>query len=60
MCDKMAFEDKADAVQEATYRALKRRGAKVRTKKHGMNLYPYNCPYCDNWHLTTQKPRKKR
>jgi hypothetical protein len=22
-------------------------------------LYPYSCPNCNNWHLTSSKPRSK-
>ena len=30
-------------------------GAKANLNK----LYPYRCPNCPNWHLTSMKPRSK-
>jgi len=34
-------------------------GAKRWRKIKGTRLRPYDCPHCDKWHLTSQKPSKR-
>lgn len=59
-CMKMGFDTKSDALVE-----IKRQKAhNIRFKKsvcHKVNLKlrPYLCPFCNKWHLTSQKKRKK-
>lgn len=30
--------------------------AEARTAATGIPLYTYRCPFCKNWHLTSQRP----
>jgi len=57
MCNKMAFESKAHAkeyLREASQQGRGRGGSSKDIRK----LKPYNCRFCDSWHLTSQRKLK--
>lgn len=56
MCNKMAFESKADARR---YLSEVRRGSRGQAK-NWKKLQPYQCLFCDEWHLTTMRKRDQR
>lgn len=34
--------------------------AAIMTRRHGEKQYPYECPACGRWHLTTMRPEEYR
>lgn len=57
MCNKIGYESKSEAATEAK-RMLNQ--SKWRKEARVNKQYPYECNFCDKWHLTSQKTLKKR
>lgn len=58
MCNKIAYPSKAEATKDAQLIMHGMKKFSNRTKPRTKRLRPYFCWYCDQWHLTSQKPRK--
>mgnify|MGYP003592146043 CR=1 FL=1 len=61
MCQKIPYTSKSDAAKDyKRMQAEKRRFSRRRAKherKGDKKLYPYLCPSCHYWHLTTIKQK---
>lgn len=52
MCQKVPYDTKSEAVEDARFIRVSG-GLKMR-------LRPYNCPWCDKWHLTSKRGGSKK
>lgn len=59
MCNKVGYVSKSAALEDA--RAIRRnqRHFNRRTNGKGRKFNAYRCRFCEFWHLTTQKPKRK-
>lgn len=55
MCNKVPYPTKQDASKDARLVRInsKRFSNGIGTNNKASKLYPYLCPICDNWHLTS-------
>ena len=56
MCNKVGYDTKQAAVKDAKL-------IMIDLKRYGRmkgKLKPYDCPYCNQWHLTSKKQEKYR
>lgn len=63
MCQKVSYPDRSAALADIEYIKHQRRFMSIklgRLDKHGKKMRPYECPYCDMWHLTTAKKYRGR
>lgn len=59
MCSKVPYPSRQEAAADALliYRAQRRFSRNCKGGK-GRKLRPYHCSHCQQWHLTSKKPRK--
>lgn len=61
-CQKIPYKDKAAAKAAIKQVMINRRWRSKQlgaARKSGRKLRCYSCRWCGNWHLTTQRRRKK-
>ncbi len=61
-CQKVPYVSKEEALKDIQIINVNRKWRSRRLGKNcksGRKLYAYHCPRCGNWHLTTQRRRKK-
>jgi hypothetical protein len=61
-CNKVPFATKALALKDVSQikfdkKKFSNRVKSAKPKKGNAKLYPYDCPRCDAWHLTSKKPK---
>lgn len=62
-CNKITYETKADAVRhgkEIQIESRNRKKEKRPGKPNAAKLWPYECPMCGGWHLTSMSRNKAR
>lgn len=62
MCQKVTYETKQQAVEDANFIKHQARHFSKKQQghhKHGKKLSAYYCKRCGGWHLTTEKQKRK-
>jgi hypothetical protein len=63
MCNKAKYPTREEAKADARLIHVQRKRFSRKTchsAKSGRKLHPYWCRYCGFWHLTSQRPRRKK
>lgn len=61
-CQKIPYSTRQEALADAKFIKVQQKFKSKKygnKKKCGMKLYAYECYFCDKWHLSTKKQRKR-